>query len=251
MTVREIYDYIDSIAQFSAAAQWDNSGLLIGSPDAIIEKIVVCLDVNDDVVDFAVRENAQLIISHHPVIFRPVRNFCDGSVAYKAALNKINIISAHTNLDKAVGGVNDTLCEKLGLGYKKVSDEICDGFLNIIDVEQGIISDDLASLIKKALGTIVTFCRTDRKITRIGVCCGSGADFVNDAAALGCNAFITGEASYHEFLDAKNSGICLFACGHFETEIHIVRKLKELVSAEFNTVSVLDYTEKNSIVTEI
>lgn len=250
MTVRDIYEYLDEIAPFSDAASWDNSGLIVGSMDAYVEKIVICLDVNNAVIDFAVKENAQLIVSHHPVIFKSLSRFDDNCLAYTAAVNKINIISAHTNLDKSPGGVNDTLCETIGAPYIKASPDICCGFLNIIETENEMTAADLVLLLKQRLNTHVSYCDTGKKFNRIGVCCGSGADFVSEAFSIGCNAFITGEASYHDFLDAKNSGVSLFACGHFETEAPVIDKLRKFLSGRFNSLTILDYVEKNSVITE-
>ncbi len=250
MTVADIYNFIDNFAPFSSAASWDNSGLLVGNMKDSVEKVVICLDVTQAVIDFAKAENAQLIISHHPVIFKPLKSLTFGNVAYSAARAGLSIICAHTNLDKAVGGVNDTLCELFAFFYEKLDSDVCDGFLNIVTLPEPMKCDDFVKLIKERLHTAVSFCDCGNEITKIGVCSGSGADFVFEAKKLNCDAFLTGEASYHEFLDAKAADISLFAAGHFETEIPVVSKLAEKLSNEFDTVRFIEAPPVSSVLVE-
>lgn len=251
MTVREIYDYIDSIAPFITQAKWDNSGLLVGDPSSEVKKAVVCLDVTEKEISFAEKENAQLIISHHPVIFRPQKNFLCGNAAYIAAIKGISVISAHTNLDKSVFGVNDTLCDVLGLDFIKCGDDVCDGFLNTAELNNEMTASELASLIKNKLGGAVRYCDAGKSITKVGICSGAGADFVADAISLGCDGFITGDASYHDFLDAASCGISLFAAGHFETEIVIVNSFCEKLRNQFEHTEFVGFIPDGAVITEM
>lgn len=250
MTVADIFNYIDEFAPFSSAASWDNSGFLVGNMNSVVKKAVVCLDVTQAVIDFAKKENAQLIISHHPVIFRPLKNLTYGSIVYSSVCEGLNIICAHTNLDKASGGVNDSLCEILELDFVKLSSDICDGFLNIATSAFPLNCADFVALIKNKLQTAVSFCDCGNMISKIGVCSGSGADFIFEAKKLGCDAFLTGEASYHEFLDAKAAGISLFAAGHYETEVPIVHNLTQLLNKKFSTVCFIESPSVSSVLTE-
>lgn len=251
MTVREIYNYIDSFSPFKTQASWDNSGLLVGDFSSEVKKAVVCLDVSEKEIDFTLKEQAQLIISHHPVIFRPQKNFLCGNVAYNAAVNGLSIISVHSNLDKAVGGVNDTLCTELGLDFTKCDDSVCDGFLNIAVLKKEIPASQLAEYIKNKLGGAVRYCDSGKTVTRVGVCSGSGADFIAEAKALGCDGYITGDASYHEFLEAKASGISLFAAGHFETEVIFVKSFTEKLKNKFTDTEFVGFIPDNTVTTEI
>lgn len=250
MKVSDVYNYINSFAPFSDAEKWDNSGLLVGSGSAEVKKAVVCLDVNEDSVAFAIEIGANLIISHHPVIFSPLSRLAADSVVYKAVQNDISVISAHTNLDKATEGVNDTLCEVLGFDFIKVTDK--DGvssFLNICTPGRELTSEELASYLGKKLSGCISYVNASDRIGKIALCTGSGADFIDDAVGLSCDAFITGEASYHKFLYAKEKGISLFAVGHFESEVPVVKKLTEKLNAEFNCTDFVECPSQNSVIT--
>lgn len=236
MTVKDIYDFLDSFAPFDTQADWDNSGLLVGSLCSQVKKAVVTLDVSLKEIEQAEKAGAQLIVSHHPVIFRPQKTFLDGGVCFAAAQRGISIISAHTNLDKAVNGVNDALCERLELDYKKLPEADCGGFLNIGSLRCPKNARQLALFIKERLGGAVSFCDGGRDIVRAAVCSGAGGDFAEAALRLGCDALITGEASYHDFVDAKNAGLSLFAAGHFETEAIIAEHLVSVLSSAFNDI---------------
>lgn len=251
MTVREIYDYIDSIAPFASQAAWDNSGLIVGDFSATVKKAAVCLDVTERELAFAEKESVQLIISHHPVIFRPQKSFLCGNAAFDAAVKGISIISAHTNLDKAVGGVNDTLCSVLGLDFVKCGEAVCDGFLNIADTDRELTASELALYIKTVLGGAVSYCDSGRSITRVGICSGAGADFISEARSLGCDGFITGEATYHDFLDSSALGVSLFAAGHFETEAVVVNSLCEKLRKQFKDTEFVGFVPDSTVITEI
>lgn len=249
MKVKDIYNFIDSFAPFTTQEDWDNSGLLIGDPETETDKVLVALDVTENEIIKAEKAGAGLIVTHHPVIFRPCRNVLSSSLVYKAVRKNISVISAHTNLDKAPGGVNDTLCEVLDLDYKKEAPEIAGGFLNTGNLKKAMCADELAVYIKNILGGSVNYSDGGKIIKKVAVCSGSGAEFTNEAMKLGCEAFITGDASYHAFLDAKNLGLSVFAAGHYETEVIIVKKLIELLSAEFKNTEFIASDSVSPIVT--
>lgn len=217
MTVKDIYDCINGIAPFVECAQWDNTGILAGSPDKTVTKAIVSLDVTSYEVSLAVKENAELIISHHPLIFKPLKNILSDSVCYRIAANGLSVISAHTNFDKAAGGVNDLLCEAIGVPYTKIQG-VADGFLNVCELEKAVDAASFAKLLSEKLVAAVRFSDCGKNVSKIAVCSGAGSDFINDAQMMGCDAFLTGDASYHDFLNAVDNGISLFAAGHFETE---------------------------------
>ena len=114
MTVKDIYDFLDSIAPFDTAEEWDNCGLSVGSFDKKAEKIYIALDVTEDVLEDALSFGADLVITHHPLIFNPVSQITSDSLVYKAVASGMSFVASHTCLDKAAGGVNDCLAKKSG-----------------------------------------------------------------------------------------------------------------------------------------
>lgn len=235
-TVRDIYNYIDSFAPFSTQAEWDNSGLLVGDKDKVVKKIVFALDVTSDVIEQAKNISADLIVTHHPVIFKPVSNVLNDSLIYKLIENNISIICAHTNYDKAVDGVNDILCKTINVAdYEKIDDT----FLNITTFENTYSTDEFAKHLKEKLNGAVRYNNLNKNISKIAVCSGSGSDYLPLAKELQCDALLTGDASHHSFLDADEMGIVLFAAGHFETEMIAIKPLLDKIEKEFKVDCVL------------
>lgn len=250
MKVLDVFNYIDSFAPFSSQEEWDNSGHLIGSLGDEVKNAVVCLDVNSDVLKYAFEIGANLIVSHHPVIFSPVKSVTEDSIILNAVKNGISVISAHTNLDKAVGGVNDALCEVLSFSYEKIFADTKPTFLNVCFPETAFSAKELSAYLRNKLSCAVSYTDAEKNITKIGLCSGAGADFIDDAIKLGCDAFITGEAKYHEFLGALEKGISLFTVGHFESEIPVVKKLTEKLNNEFNCTVFREAPFGNAVITE-
>lgn len=250
MRVSDIYAFIDSFAPFSSAEKWDNTGLLVGDMNDTVTKAVVCLDVTEKEIAYALENGAQLIISHHPVIFSPCKNVLAGSVVHSAVSHGLNIISAHTNLDKAADGVNDALCKLLFDSFTKEDVSIAEGFLNTAVLQEPVSAGSLASHLKNRLSAGVSYCDGGRTIKKVAVCSGSGADFIEAALNLGCDAFVTGEASYHKFLDARQSGISLFAAGHFETEIPVVNALVKKLNEHFDCTVFSACPQRNTVIME-
>lgn len=232
-TVKDVYDFLESIAPFEAQCEWDNSGLLVGEPLKEVEKIGVVLDITADAVKFASENGIDLIVSHHPVIFRPAKNFLDGNPAFMLVKNGISAICAHTSLDIAKGGVNDALAA--ALGFESVSDFAECGETAMIRVAE-IEETDGESLAKHAANKLsagVRLANSGRRIRKVALCGGAGGDFIRDVASAGCDAYITGDISHHEFLDALEIGLTLIAAGHFETENPVVAVLAEKLKDNF------------------
>ncbi len=233
-TVKDIYEYINGIAPFENQCAWDNSGLLVGCKENEVKKIGVVLDITPDAVKFAAENGIDLIISHHPVIFRAVKHFLEGDIPFTLAKNGISAICAHTSLDIAKGGVNDALAA--ALGFENISDFAECGELSMIRVAE-IDETDGESLAKHAaekLSAGVRLADSGKRIRKVALCGGAGGDFIADVASSGCDAYITGDISHHEFLCALEMGLTLIAAGHFETENPVVDVLAEKLKNNFD-----------------
>ncbi len=233
LTVKDIYDFINGFAPFDTQCEWDNSGLLIGNMSDNIEKIAVVLDITPEAVEYAAEKGADLIISHHPVIFKPISEIKSGDAVYLLIRNGISAICAHTCLDKAIGGVNDALFAKLGFSSAPLCETGEASMLRKATVPP-VSGEALARLVSDKLGAPVRIADCGKQIKSFAMCGGSGSDFIKDAIDAGCDALITGDASHHDFLDAVSSGITLIAAGHFATENPVVEVLADKLSSEFN-----------------
>ena len=238
MKVCDILEFLESVAPKSTALDFDNVGLLVGDPEAEVSGILVSLDCFDEVIDRAEDLDANLIITHHPIIFSPLKTVTADSLVYKLIEKGISVISCHTNLDLAEGGVNDALCTALGL-YDIETDQATDGFLLRIGVLDEIEDPySFARHIKENLGGSVKFVAGDRDIERVAVCSGSGGDYLWDAVRLGADALVTADVKHHIFIEAGRLGISVYDAGHFNTEDVIVAPLCRDISAAFPEIPV-------------
>lgn len=244
-TVGDFYDAINEFAPFATQMSFDNSGLLIGDRNGPVSKVAVALDATINTIKSAADNKCGLLITHHPVIFNPLRCMATDSEAYVAAKLGVAIISAHTNLDAADGGVNDCLATAIGMSnVSKLSDgSPYPPMARIGDVPS--MSDvELAQQLKKALGcSRVKTVRVNDIIRRVAVCGGAGGDFIACAKEAGADALITGECKHHERLLAMKMGINLFECGHYCTEQVVKSKLVEIISKLCDEVVVLDESD--------
>lgn len=219
LNVQQVYDLINERAPFETQVAYDNSGLLVGHPDNEVTGIHFALDVTNRVINEALESGANLIVTHHPLMFSPVKRLVETS--YEASLlcrlirANISLISAHTNLDQAPGGVNDALAAAIGL--EDVSGE---GFLRIGTLPEAMTASDLAAHISCCLGDAVRVMGdSSAVIRRVGMCSGSGSDEWPAAAAMGAEAFLTGEAKHHFALEAADRGVVILEAGHHATEV--------------------------------
>ena len=243
-TVKDIYSFLDSIAPFSTSAPWDNPGLLVGDENKNVKKVMISLDVTDDVIDQATKEKVDLVITHHPVIFDPVKSVTSDTLLYKAVSSGLSFISSHTCLDIAKDGVNDCLANAVGIKNIESIEE--DVFLKLGEIEEKS-EDEFVAILKDKLSCNVLYNSTGNKIKKVAFCSGSGGDLWELAKKIEADALLTGEAKYHEFLDASFNNISIFACGHFETEVVVIDMLKEKLEKEFKTIKFLKANQKNII----
>lgn len=238
--VKDFYGYLNSIAPFETQEDWDNSGMLVGDMDAEVKKVAVVLDITHEEIKKAKAIGADLIISHHPVIFNPIKSVTRGSVPYELVASSINALCCHTPLDIADGGTNDSLAKLLGIEVTRTEDPI----LRLGTVEP-TTAQELAGKIANTLNTKVRYADAGRKIEKIAICTGAGCSLIEAAGKI--DAFITGDASHHNFLDCIQAGITLIAAGHYETEIVVVPVLVKKLQAQFPGIEIIDIKQENPI----
>lgn len=238
--VKDFYDYLNSIAPFETQEDWDNSGMLVGDMNAEVKKVAVVLDITPEEIEKAKAIGADLIISHHPVIFSPIKSVTKGSVPYELVASSINALCCHTPLDIADGGTNDSLAELLGINVTRADDPI----LRLGTVEP-TTAENLAAKIAKALNSTVRYADAGRPIEKIAICTGAGCSLIEAAGEI--DAFITGDASHHNFLDCVSEGITLIAAGHYETEIVVVPVLVKKLQIQFPDIEIIDIKQENPI----
>lgn len=248
-TVNEILTFLETLAPRHMKMDWDNVGLLCGSRRTEVSRILVALDPFEGVCREAVDFGAQLIVTHHPLIFQALKSVTDetsiGRSIQLLCREGISAINAHTNLDCAPGGVNDRLAAALGLENIEVIDPMgVDetgrewGLLRKGTVEEQPLSDFLPS-VKAALGCEgLRFVDTGNPVRKVAVGGGACASEIMDAVKAGCDTFVTSDVKYNQFWDAYDLGLNLIDAGHFHTENPVTACLAEKIAAAFPDVEV-------------
>ena len=231
MKIKTLLKRLGKEFPINLAESWDNVGLLVGDENREITKIQISLDATEEVIDHAIKEGANLIITHHPMIFSGLKNITSknfmGRKVLKLIENKIAVYSMHTNLDSANGGLNEYIVSKLGVENSKILDEKKDmnnlslgGLGRIYSLATPIKLEEYLEVVRSNLNldTIRVVGELDRKVKKIAIVNGSGASYLKKVEKLGVDLFITGDIKYHEGLDAREMGIALFDIGHYESE---------------------------------
>lgn len=234
-TIRQIEDFCRTIAPYELADEWDNSGLLVGSSDTGVDKVLLSLDITPAVVEEAKEIGAQLIISHHPVIFEALKTLAPGTAPYLLAKYDIAALCLHTNLDRAADGVNTQLAKALGL---KNTALYPDDYLAVGEPERPMTAAEFAASIKERLGA-PSVRYTDGSVTRVAVSSGGGGEGVALAGQYGFDAFVTGELKHHHYNEAVDHGIAAFDAGHFSTENVVMQPLRDRLAQEFSEAEFL------------
>ena len=239
VTVNDIFEFLSEKYPLDTACDFDNVGFLVGNKETIVTKILVCLDCDKFALEHASEMGCELIVTHHPVIFDGLKSVTHGDIVYELIKSDISVISMHTNLDIAKGGVNDSLCEILD--FKNIKPYTAHDGFTIRSAKTDIKNpDELAQYIKEKLGYSVRFVG-ETLIENVLVCSGSGADFLKDAITDNFDALITADVKHHAFIEAINKGISLFDCGHYASEAVIIEPLKNLLSEHFDQTEILNY----------
>ena len=253
-TVREIEQALFELAPREGAMDWDNVGHLLGDPDSQVSRVLVALDITEDVADEALAHGCELIVAHHPVMncrWLPVQSVRSdtpqGHLLLKLLRNGVSAICMHTNLDVAWGGVNDILAEKL-----KLVDPgpLCDNGLGRVGrLEEPMDLADFVRFVSRSLGCNgVRYAGAGKPVCRVAVGGGACGDFEDDAIRAGCDTFVTADLSYHQFLDAKGKGINLIDAGHFPTEDPVCEKLVQYVYDRFQELVVTKSTSHREVI---
>jgi len=245
MKLSDLCEFLETFAPAKLAAEWDNVGLLVGDSKQDPRRVLTCLTITPAVAAEAIREQADVLVTHHPLPFRPLKRLTADEPAGRLLLDLIRagiaIYSPHTAFDSAAAGINQQLAEGLGLG----------------DIQPLVPGEQLGTgrtgrlLPPKTLREVVAntkqFLRTShvsivgepsRPIERVAVACGSAGELLDAAVAARCDLFLTGEARLHTCYEAEARGIALLLAGHYASERFGVERLAEVIAAQFPALSV-------------
>lgn len=246
---RDIMWIMEDLAPREYAEEWDNPGLNVGDPDAEVGKILVALDASEKVIDEAVEKGADMIVTHHPLLFHSVKKIRydepDGRKLIKLIRNNIGVFAAHTNLDAAKGGTNDRLADIIGLKNLEVLSLLKEDGVGIGRI--GTIDEDttlgmLAVKIKEALGldAVRVTGNLSKRVKKAALCTGAGFEFIDDAVKAKCDVFITSDVRYHEAMQAIDKNIAIIDATHYATEDIIVPVLVSYLQKKLEVRGVND-----------
>lgn len=245
--LQEVISFLREFAPLDLAEDWDNVGLLIGDPADEIRSVLTCLTLTPNVADEAIARGVQLIVTHHPVLFRPAQRLTaetsEGRMLLSLIRAGISVYSPHTSYDSAADGINAQLARLLELqdvqplrpnaALAGESSPIGSGRFGTLPHTTSL--RDLIERIKPALGisTLQFVGNLEHPITKLGIACGAAAEFLHDAAQHGCEALLTGEARFHSCLEAEAANIALILPGHFATERPAMEQLANVLHSRF------------------
>lgn len=252
--INDIYAFLNEIAPVRYQMDFDNAGFLVGNGGTAVKNALLALDITDAVIAEAIELRAQLIVSHHPLIFTPLRHATTDDLAGRKVLamarHGISAICMHTNLDAAEGGVNDVLADLFGIRQRTAFADGC-GRVGEIDP---ITVPELAALAQRKLAALcnapdtgaavqVKFADAGKPVHRLAVISGAGGSLFAEAIAEGADCLLTGEANHHHALDAKRLGLSLIAAGHYATEFPVTAAVAAALRTALPELEVLVSTE--------
>lgn len=256
--ISEIVEFLEQYAPPELAEDWDNVGLLVGRAETPVNSILTCLTLTPDVAEEAVERGVQLIVTHHPVLFRGTQRVTDGTsegrLLLKLIEHKVAVYSPHTSFDSAAQGINQSLSESFGLN-SVMPIRPGEGTPDAGSGRWGILSENIAlheflKMASMAVGADYLEYSGDpgAVVSTVAVACGSGAGFLDDAVRLGCDTFVTGEARFHSALAARDQGIALVLLGHYASERPAVESLARVLNEAFRGLNVFaSLVERNPL----
>ena len=250
--VKDVIKVMEDFAPLSLQEKWDNSGLCIGSPEDSVSSVLLGLDCTPELVDEAVECGADMIVTHHPLIFSGLKKISEddlvGSAVVKAIKAGISIYSAHTSADKVLAGVSGAMAARLGLTDVRILDEDGEGTgLGVVgELPEPMTAAQAVELVKErfSLKVVKASRPVEGLISRVAMCGGSGGSLIGTARAAGAQLYISGDISYHNFFTPE--GFMLMDLGHYESEIEIVDILFSLIKKNFPTFAVRITRNKQS-----
>jgi len=248
MSVRQVLEFLRAFAPLELAEEWDNVGLLLGGQVNGAGKILTCLTLTSDVAAEAIEMEADLIVTHHPVLFRPVQRLtddtADGAMLLDLIRNDIAVYSPHTAFDSASRGINQQWANRLQLSDVKplrpLEQDAAQGSGRYGRLPEPLAMSELIDKVKDLVGleTLQFVGRADRRVQTIGIACGAAAEYQREARKLGCDVLITGEARFHACLEARSAGIGLILTGHYASERFACEELARILKSEFPAMDV-------------
>ena len=232
-TVNDLVELLEELMPSNLAEDWDNVGLMLGRKGKTVKRILLALDLSKEVVEQAVAQKIDLIITHHPAIFKKLKRVVDNDwqqdLLLTLAENGIAVYSAHTNLDCVSTGVNDVLAKLLKLEDTEVLDD-SNGLGRIGVVEETSLAE-YAQVVKTALkADYVVVGDAGKQVHKVAVCGGAGSDLIDLALANGADTLVTGDVKYHSAQQAVFSGLNIIDAGHQPTELPVLEKLADRLS---------------------
>ena len=231
---------LEAWAPLSFAEEWDNCGLQVGRRDKVVRKVMVALTPGEAAIQAAVDADVDMLLTHHPMIFKPAKSVTTDTVLGQSIMkliqHDINLYCAHTNLDMAVGGVNDVLAKALNLQNIEILENVTEdyGIGRVGDLAEPITLQVFLAQTAKQLACNHLAYQGDvnRTVQRVALCGGSGISYLHAAKKAGADVYVTGDMKYHDAQLASELGICVVDAGHFGTEKHIVKTLAEFVKKQ-------------------
>lgn len=230
--IQQITELIEKFAPLETQARWDNSGWQINFGRPEFSKIMTALTVTENVIRQACANGCDLILSHHPLIFEPLKSI-EAGIITDAVKSGIQIYSAHTNLDLAKGGTTDTLSDKCGFGFCENIYEFVTGKKLETELDVNVLQKEIKQKLNLDCLKVINLCGR-KTVKSISFCAGAGGSEISKVNELGYDLFITGEVKFHEALEAKNTVV--FEVGHFESEKYVGEIFKKILGSEYEII---------------
>ena len=242
MKIKQVLSALEQFAPLPLQESWDNAGLQVGLTEAEVSGALLCLDVNEKIVDEAIEKGCNLIVSHHPLLFRGLKQISGKDYVQRCVIKAIKhdvvIVSMHTNMDNAMNGVNWKIAERLGLKDRrffaqKQVENVEAGSGVVGNLSQALPAQDFIQLVKRQFGVECAQCNEllQRSVKRVAICGGAGDFLLDDAVREGADAFITGEMHYHVYFDHEQQ-IQICVIGHYQSEQFTSEIFRDIILKE-------------------